>query len=96
MTGQPPQHVLNAVIVAAMLNYAYRPPRYDWQRGSITADPEWRGWANMHPVVTDWAKGPTDSLCPNDVWWVEVQYNTSGSRASFGVDRNNVPQCYQD
>ena len=40
----PPQHVLDAVIVAAMLDHA-RPGR--WQ-------------CDMTPVVTDWAQGPTD------------------------------------
>lgn len=92
---QVPQHTLNAVIVAAMLNYAYRPPRYEWSRHLPSADPAWRGWCDMTPVVTDVAPA-SDPFCPQDVWWVEVQYNTSGSRASFGVDRNNVPQCYQD
>lgn len=96
MTGQtPPQHVLNAVIVTAMLSRTYRPPRYEWQRDAPSADPSWRGWANMTPVVTR-VERASDPFCPNDVWWVEVQYNTSGSRASYGVDRNNVPQCYQD
>lgn len=98
LSGEPYPHssVLNAVIAAAMIKYAYRPPRYEWQREHASADPSWRGWANMRPVVTATAKGPTDPFCPDDVWWVEVQYNTAGSRASFGVDRNNVPQCYQD
>ncbi len=96
MTGEmPPQHTLNAVIVAAMLSYAYRPPRYDWQRDRASAAPSWRGWCDMTPVVTRVDKA-RDPFCPQDLWWVEVQYNRKGSRAAFGVDRNNVPQCYQD
>jgi hypothetical protein len=90
-----PQTAVNAVIAYVILKYTYTPPRHEWQRDSITADPAWRGWCNMTPVVTDVAPA-SDPLCPGDVWWVEVQYNSSGSRASFGVDRNNVPQCYQD
>lgn len=97
LSGEPYPHssVLNAVIVAAMLRYAYVPPRYTWQRDSLSADPSWRGWANMTPIVTRVAPA-SDPFCPDDVWWVEVKYNSCGSRASFGVDRNHVPQCYQD
>jgi hypothetical protein len=51
----------------------------------------------MMPVVTEWHVGPTDpEYCPDDVWWVEVQYSSKGARAAYGVDRNHVPTCYAD
>jgi hypothetical protein len=83
-----PQAVLNAVIVAAMTDHPHR-PEY--------ADRRWFAWCDMMPVVTEWHVGPTDpEYCPDDVWWVEVQYSSKGARAAYGVDRNHVPTCYAD
>lgn len=84
----PPDSAVNAVIVAAMLGHQFS-PRY--------ADSKWVQWCDMTPVVTAWSPGPTDpEYGPEHVWWVEVQYSSRGGRASYGVNRNNVPQCYAD
>lgn len=82
---RPPQHVLNAVIVKAMLEHPQTAEFPDFP------------WADMTPMVVDWRPGPTDpDICPDDVWWVAVQYSSHGFLATYGVDRNNVPQCYMD
>jgi hypothetical protein len=84
----PPESAVNAVIVAAMLEHRYD-PRYD--------DLKCAQWCDMTPVVKRWHVGPTDSgLCPDHVWVIEVQYSSKGGRAVYGIDRNNVPQCYMD
>lgn len=81
-----PQTAVNAAIVAAMLDHPYM-ERY--------ADRKWAQWCDMTPVVIETAPG-SDPLCPEDVWWVLVQYSSKGGCAAYGVDRNNVPQCYAD
>lgn len=86
--GAPPQTAINAVIVAAMLDHAFD-PRY--------ADSAWFQWCDMTPTVHRVYQGPTDpQYCPDDVWVIDVQYSTRGGRALYGVNRDNVPNCYQD
>lgn len=83
----PPESAVNAAIVAAMLAHPHD-PRYE--------NSEWAQWCDMTPVVTSWHPWGYPRHCPDDVWVIEVQYSSRGGRAVYGVDRNNVPQCYAD
>lgn len=82
--AEVPQAVINAVIVKAQAEH----PR------PVTGRAHWP-WADMLPVVTGCEAYPEPNRW-GDVWWVEVQYSTRGCRASYGVNRNHVPQCYAD
>lgn len=79
-----PQAVLNAAIIAAQREHPQQTgDRADWP------------WADMLPVVT----ASETYAEPNrwgDSWWVEVQYSTRGYKATYGVNRNHVTQCYAD
>lgn len=84
-----PQPVINAVIVQAMLDEAYSA---HW---ASVFGPDDYPYCDMTPVVVVAVHGPTDpEYCPNDLWYVEVQYSTEGARAGYGVNRNHVPNCY--
>lgn len=82
-----PQTAINAVIVAAMLEHVYD-HRY--------ADSDWYQWCDMTPVVHRIERPMVGTLCPDDVWVIEVQYSSRGGRAVYGVNRHNVPNCYVD
>jgi hypothetical protein len=86
-----PQTVLNAVIVAVMLDETYS------KQEAQTFASSWFGYeyCDMTPVVKVAIPGPTDpEYCPDDLWYVEVQYSTKGARAGYGVNANHVPRCY--
>jgi hypothetical protein len=92
LDARVPQAVLNAAIVRAMLDEQYRAEfSVDWN-GEPDSDYQ---YCDMTPVVRVAVLGPTDpQYCPDDLWYVEVQYSTRGGRAGYGVNRNHVPRCY--
>ena len=89
-----PQSVINAVIVSAMADEAYSQRAADMFAEFQDRHPY--QYCDMTPVVqvAEVLTPDRDTLCPRDVWYVEVQYSTRGGRAGYGVSRDHVPTCY--
>lgn len=87
LVPEVPQAVINAVIVAAMLDEAYS------EEGAIKLRAY--QYCDMTPVVIR-AESFGEESAWGDLWAVEVQYSSKGGRAVYGVNRNHVPTCYMN